>query len=63
MDTIDDLNYAFVKDPRSKGLNPTAKFAGHIMTGLLDYAKERDLSTMTLDDVFDYCYKMQGTSV
>jgi len=58
-----NLNDAFIRDPRSKGLNPTTKLAGHIMTAVLDYAKEKDLSTMTLDDVYDFVYKMQEHSL
>ena len=57
---MEDLNYAFIQDPRSRELNPTVKLAGHIMTSIIDYAKENDLSQMTLEDVFDYCYKIQG---
>ena len=59
----DEMNHAFIKDPRSKGLNPTTKFVGHLMTAILDYSKQRDISKMTLDDVFEYCYKMQEGAI
>ena len=56
------LNDEFIKDPRSKQLNPTTKLAGHFMTAIIDYAKENDVSKMTLDDVFKMCNEMQKGS-
>jgi hypothetical protein len=44
----------FIRDPRSKTLNPLTKFAGHTFAAIIDYAKERDLSKMTLEDLFEY---------
>jgi hypothetical protein len=53
----------FLRDPRSKTLNPLTKFSGHMFAAIVDYAQERDLSKLTLDDVFDYLYKIQHNSV
>jgi len=44
----------FIRDPRSKELNPLSKFAGHTFAAIIDFAKERDISQMTIDDLFDY---------
>jgi len=63
MELYEELNYAFMQDPRVKELNPMTKFAGHIMTAMIDYAKEKDISTMTLDDIFEYCYTLQKGSL
>ena len=57
------LNDAFIMDPRSKSLNPTTKLAGHFMTAIIDYAKENDLTKMSLDDVFKMCNEMQRHSL
>jgi hypothetical protein len=53
----------FLRDPRSKTLNPVTKFSGHVFAAIIDYAQERDLSALTLDDVFEYLYKIQNNSV
>jgi hypothetical protein len=54
------LNDQFIWDPRTKQLNYTTKFAGHMMTAVIDYAKEQDISKMTLDDVFVYLNRLQS---
>jgi hypothetical protein len=56
------LSYQFIQDPRSKELNAMTKFAGSMFTAVVDYAKDNDISKMTLDDVFDYCFKIQKGS-
>jgi hypothetical protein len=58
----DSLNDQFIFDPRTKKLGYTAKFAGHMMTAVLDYAKEQDISKMTLDDVFLYLNRLDSSS-
>jgi len=57
----DSLNDQFIWDPRTKDLGYTAKFAGHMMTAILDYAKEQDISKMSLDDVFVYLRRIDSS--
>lgn len=58
----DSLNDQFIWDLRTKNLGYTAKFAGHMMTAIIDYAKEQDISKMTLDDVFVYLSRIDSSS-
>lgn len=52
----------FIRDPRKSTLNPTTKFTGHMFAAVIDYAQERDLRTVTLDEIFEYCYRLQNGS-
>jgi hypothetical protein len=50
----------FIRDPRTKQLNPLTKFTGQMFAAIIDYAQERDLSKLTLDEMFEYLYKIQS---
>jgi len=53
----------FLRDPRTKNLNPLTKFAGHTFAAVIDYAKERDISKMTLDDLFECLTTINGNTL
>jgi hypothetical protein len=50
----------FIRDPRKNTLNPMTKFTGHMFAAVIDYAQQRDLRTVTLDEIFEYCYRLQN---